>query len=464
MTLNQYQFASFRGAQGLSDFLNSNEISRSRILQIGQRGELYDLIYENDNRYFIGEVVTGPNIRPVIAGMGQSYFQAVDAGNRGPILSVGTQPYANQLLAAGPALGAMIDTAETPLTVAINEMASRLPPSLRNLIRSNHALGGTTLASVFPGGASAANTYNLVVADLVNSQTLLTNGAEPLLGALMTSAYGYTEILADNSEATALSIMSELMRLRNVLENDAVLSTGQGKGVPLFHAQFGWQGSNTTPIFGWMAQVASQQYLQQPGMFCVGATYHHSIDPGDNVHMYNICYQTLGELYGMVAYLVMYKNIDWVPLHINTVTIDPADSTRLIVDVFCPALAYGYETSSEAPLILDTDATLFGSRATPTAVNVINTPASATHHGFVYTGSGQAVTGVSYGGRSSSTSAFLYVQLDGPASQGDTLDYAITGGRSPANPRGNVRDNFNWVTRTGRTMKNFLMSGRYTVT
>ena len=401
------------------------------------------------------------NLVPIIG-------QSLAVGAQGAPALTTTQPYLNlaaESLAAGnPAdtrptfwkgdgdsyqIGALtpmvemgVETIATPGANFVSAASRAGSGGATNDVTSiNLGLGATDYAGMKRGTAVYANCVA---------------SAKVALGAAALYASGPPRVPAvwcvhGESDADSNTYQTDIREWQANYEADFRAITGQAEGVPMFHSQHSsWTSSaniNSDRAKAPYAILAEHEANPTKSVL-VCPKYPFVHDAGDGVHLTNVGYQKLGELYGKAHYQHVVMGVQWEPLRPISITRSGAQ-----IDVVF--------TGNVGNLVFDTAAVTDPSGASNTK-------------GFEYKDNTKAdsarYTSISSVALLNANTVRVTLAADPGAAAGKLLSYAYTGtagnnGGPTTGARGCLRDSDTTVGPTsGATLSNWCVHFRKTLT
>ena len=366
--------------------------------------------------------------------------QSLSVGATGtPALSI-TQPFANQMFAAGvipgasnltqlvPLVEAKVETMSAGLANLATELAQTeafkglpAPRSTHRLLVSVHGVSGIAYVGLKKGTAAyAAGLAQVTAASQISKLASLS-----YVVRAVTNVHGESDHIAQNA-----AYEQNLVDWQRDYDTDIKGITGQSLAVPMLQTQISsWTkyGQATSPIVS--AQLAA--HVNNPGkIVLVGAKYFLPYS-ADGVHLTNAGYRQMGEYYAKVYRRVVLEGQPWEPVRPKSAKLAGAE-VRVVFHVTAP------------PLVFDT-----------TLVK------AALNQGFEFaddSGAPPTITGVVMDG----PDAVKVTLAAPPTGKNPRIRYAFTGlvGASAGpqtGPRGNLRDSDATASRSGSKLYNWAV-------
>ena len=396
-----------------------------------------------------------PSVKPLryVPIIGQSL--AVGATGT-PVLST-TQPYKNLMADSGTAggnvsspvpdyynafgqgaqpgdLAAMIELNQETIssgaanTIGMMARADGLG-DLQDLLTHNVGLGATAYVGLKKG----TNPYNnsVAVATAFKSPQPL-YATQPIMVPGLFCVHG-------ESDAASNTYGLDCRQWQSDYETDFKAVTGQSGTIPIFHTQTSsWSSVNNINSATAAAPYAllAEFETNPTKTIVVGPKYVYAYAP-DGVHITNVGYRALGELYAKAYYQHVVKGIPWSPL--TPVSIS---RTGAVIDV-----------------------TFAGNVGTLVLDNVsVTDPSGNNTYGFEYTDSagGNFYTRIASVAVLSANVIRVTLTADPTANTGKTLRYAFTGtvgnsGGPTTGPRGCLRDSDTTTGQSGTVLRNWCV-------
>lgn len=400
-----------------------------------------------------------PGVRRVgFLGAGQSYMEGAPGGGNA-ILST-PQPYScergvNGTSPHGPQTPGVVPlvppVSEDILSPAVNQFAF-MNTWARDAVAHHRAIGGSFMSQQDPTSGSYANQLGQID-DVVTA--LAPTGIDYIALWVQNGFTDETGNAARVDSTPNIPWATYLRQLRATLEGyrgELVTRTGQTFRPPVFITVLSFWQQGATAIDAGYSLEQLITGVSDGDVFIEGTTQPFALG-ADQVHLTPEGYRAYGTRSGCVMHVVLSQGLRWRPLYPRRAT---ANGSRVTLEYFVPAIAFGWHTRGANALELDTD-------ASPTWRGPAG-PSST--HGFAYrelVGPARAVTAVSMGPVVGEI-ASVHVDLDGAAELGGTLDYCFNGAAPPNHAIGNLRDNFNMPTVTGDPSWQFAVPSRTVIT
>jgi hypothetical protein len=237
-----------------------------------------------------------------ILSTGQSLAVGGNAGN----ITL-TQPYNNLSLssrviagAAAPLIPLVETSNETPSSGMLNSLHA-LDTLGHNFIMGLHGVAGWDYNLIKKGGTAYTN--GMAQASVTKAQIEAAGGVyQPLA---VTIIHGESDAIESTSASTYLA---DMIQMQTDYETDLHTLAGGTATIPLFESQM---NSNST---GTIAVSQLQAHINDPGkVILVGPKYQYPYY-SDNIHLTDISYKNLGEMFAKVMDKVMLQGQTWNPL------------------------------------------------------------------------------------------------------------------------------------------------------